>query len=86
MLTDLASLYPSTLINPVCVTRGYAPHKLVVKGKGKIRIQFINPYYNSGSDMFMEAYTSEMLYCMYDMLIYQTLFHRCESLWQERRL
>lgn len=81
MLTDVISLYPSTVRNSVRVTSGYAPHDLVVIGKGKIRMRFINPYYNSSIDMFMAVVTKVMLNRMYGVL-----FYGGETLWQERRL
>lgn len=85
MCMDVVSLYSRNMLFPMYVTNGNVKYKLSVKGETKIRIQFINPYYNADVGMFMDVYTSEMLYCMFDVLYLRSSFYAGQTLWQERK-
>lgn len=85
MIMDIDSLYPGNMLFPMYATNGRVRYILGMKGERTIRIQFINPFYNGDVEMFMEVFTSEMLYCLCDMLVTDLLFRDGEISWEERK-
>lgn len=72
---DAKRLYPVSMMRRGVVNSCHARYKLDINSDGRIRIEFINPYYNSDVDTFIKLKIS----CVIEDIL------RDVMLWQERK-